>query len=339
MTRLRRAAARRRSARTACGANVALAPLTTFRVGGPADWLLETRSSDEIVAALRARARGERAGDAARRRIERARSPTRRSRPGDPAARRRGRAQSTTTTSAPTPRSRSTAWCAGRSSTARAGLEAWAGTPGTVGGAIFGNAHFGGRLIGDLVDRRAARDPRRRDDATCRAAEMAFGYDRSRLQDTGEVLLSADVPRRRRRSGGAARDGARVAGVPQADAAARHAERRLRLSESRARARPRAGRHPVVGRRAGRSRRAQRARRSAARACRRRTATSSSTTARRRRADIRRLIERCRDGVRDSSASSCAKRSSTSATSSVIGAERDRSNLRAPRSDYVHTAD
>src|SRR5207342_1382638 len=33
-----------------------------------------------------------------------------------------------------------------------AGLEAWAGTPGTVGGAIFGNAHFSGRLIGDLVE-------------------------------------------------------------------------------------------------------------------------------------------------------------------------------------------
>src|SRR5438128_8568649 len=29
-----------------------LGPLTTFRVGGPADWLLETRSSEEIVAAL-----------------------------------------------------------------------------------------------------------------------------------------------------------------------------------------------------------------------------------------------------------------------------------------------
>ena len=28
-----------------------------------------------------------------------------------------------------------------------AGIEAWAGTPGTVGGAIFGNAHFRGRLV------------------------------------------------------------------------------------------------------------------------------------------------------------------------------------------------
>ena len=39
-------------------------------------------------------------------------------------------------------------WTVGRGV---AGLEAWAGTPGTVGGAIFGNAHFGGRNIGDLV--------------------------------------------------------------------------------------------------------------------------------------------------------------------------------------------
>jgi UDP-N-acetylmuramate dehydrogenase len=72
-----------------------------------------------------------------------------------------------------------------------AGLEAWAGTPGTVGGAIFGNAHFGGRLIGDLVDsvQLAARNGARR---TLPASEMAFGYDRSRLQDTGEILLSAD---------------------------------------------------------------------------------------------------------------------------------------------------
>src|SRR6185503_9565444 len=73
----------------------------------------------------------------------------------------------------------------------RAGLEAWAGTPGTVGGAIFGNAHFGGRLIGDLVDsvQLVTRDATRR---TVPSSEMAFGYDRSRLQDTGEILLSAD---------------------------------------------------------------------------------------------------------------------------------------------------
>jgi UDP-N-acetylmuramate dehydrogenase len=72
----------------------------------------------------------------------------------------------------------------------RAGLEAWAGTPGTVGGAIFGNAHFGGRLIGDLVSevRVAAGDGRPID---IPASAMAFGYDRSRLQDTGETVLSA----------------------------------------------------------------------------------------------------------------------------------------------------
>jgi UDP-N-acetylmuramate dehydrogenase len=71
------------------------------------------------------------------------------------------------------------------------GLEAWAGTPGTVGGAIFGNAHFGGRLIGDLVDgvQIAARDGTVQD---VPADAMAFGYDRSRLQATGEILLVAD---------------------------------------------------------------------------------------------------------------------------------------------------
>ena len=71
-----------------------------------------------------------------------------------------------------------------------AGLEAWAGTPGTVGGGIYGNAHFGGRLIGDLVTevRVASRDGAVSD--VPRAA-MGFAYDRSRLQQSGEVLLSA----------------------------------------------------------------------------------------------------------------------------------------------------
>ncbi len=71
-----------------------------------------------------------------------------------------------------------------------AGLERWAGTPGTIGGGIAGNAHFGGHLLGDLVDtvRVATLEGRVLD---LRQDEMEFGYDRSRLQRTREVLLWA----------------------------------------------------------------------------------------------------------------------------------------------------
>ena len=50
---------RRHSARTACGRTSPLAPLTTFRVGGPADWLIETTQQrrDRHGAAARARRR------------------------------------------------------------------------------------------------------------------------------------------------------------------------------------------------------------------------------------------------------------------------------------------
>ena len=48
----RRARCARDSARIACAPDAPLAPFTTFRVGGPADWLLETRTADEIVDAL-----------------------------------------------------------------------------------------------------------------------------------------------------------------------------------------------------------------------------------------------------------------------------------------------
>ena len=170
-------------------ANVALAPLTTFRVGGPADWLVETRSADEIVAALRlARAaevpatilgggsnvlvadRGVR-GLVIRTRGGEVRAEGEDHIRADAAVTINGLVRWTITHG-------------------RAGLEAWAGTPGTVGGAVFGNAHFGGRLIGDLVTevRLATRDGATTD--VLRSA-MAFGYDRSRLQDTGEILLSA----------------------------------------------------------------------------------------------------------------------------------------------------
>ena len=164
-----------------------------------------------------------------------------------------------------------------------AGLEAWAGTPGTVG-----RRRVRQRALRRAADRRsdrrgATRRPRRDDEPIVPAAAMAFGYDRSRLQDTGEVLLSATFRRRTRRSGGAARDGARIARVSKAHAAAGYAERGMRLSEPAAGSRRRARRDSLVGRRARRPRRPQgrcdwrRARLA------RRTAISSSTTDTRRR--------------------------------------------------------
>jgi UDP-N-acetylmuramate dehydrogenase len=167
---------------------VPLAPLTTFKVGGPAEWLVETRNSDEIVAALRLAhdagvpvtllggGSNVLVGDAGVRGLV--------IRPRGGAVHRlddaRVRADAAVTING------LVRWTI---SHAAAGLEAWAGTPGTVGGAIFGNAHFGGGLIGDLVveTRLASRDGVVVD---VPAESMAFGYDRSRLQASGEALLS-----------------------------------------------------------------------------------------------------------------------------------------------------
>jgi UDP-N-acetylmuramate dehydrogenase len=170
--------------------DVPLAPFTTFKVGGPADWLLETRSSDEIVDALRIADRtgidvtligggsnvliGDRG----------VRGLVIRPRGGEIVQLESGQVRA----DAPTTINGLVRWTIHRGI---AGLEAWAGTPGTVGGAVYGNAHFGGRLIGELVAavRLVDRAGSTRD---LSRAEMEFGYDRSRLQRTGEVLLSAN---------------------------------------------------------------------------------------------------------------------------------------------------
>lgn len=77
-------------------------------------------------------------------------------------------------------------WLVGRG---LAGLEAWAGTPGTIGGAICGNAHFQGRLISEHVRSvRLLRPSGQVIDVP--AASMEFGYDRSRIQGSGEVVVS-----------------------------------------------------------------------------------------------------------------------------------------------------
>jgi UDP-N-acetylmuramate dehydrogenase len=170
-------------------ADAPLAPFTTFRVGGAADWLLETRDSDEIVRAL---VIAHHAGvgvtllgggsnvlvaDAGIRGLV--------IRPRGGAIARldahRVRADAAVSINA------LVRWMITHEAS---GLETWAGTPGTVGGAIFGNAHFGGQLMGEFVVevRLASRSGAVADVA---AAEMAFGYDRSRLQESGEVLLSA----------------------------------------------------------------------------------------------------------------------------------------------------
>jgi UDP-N-acetylmuramate dehydrogenase len=170
-------------------AGAPLAALTTFRVGGPAEWLLETRNSDEIATALSiARASGVPvtllgggsnvlvADRGVRGLVIRPRGGEVRTVDAEHI-----RADAAVTING------LVRWTLNHGS---AGLEAWAGTPGTVGGAIFGNAHFGGRLIGDLVTdvRLIAPDGAVAD---VPAPAMAFGYDRSRLQTTGEVLLSA----------------------------------------------------------------------------------------------------------------------------------------------------
>lgn len=79
-------------------------------------------------------------------------------------------------------------WTIGRG---LASLEAWAGTPGTVGGAIYGNAHYGGRDIGQLVTR-VQLISRAGDLAEVDARDMGFAYDTSRLQHTGEIVVWAE---------------------------------------------------------------------------------------------------------------------------------------------------
>ena len=124
--------------------NAPLAPLTTFKVGGPADWLDRGGGSRGRPPRARDSRPARTARHAARRRIERARR-----RRGGPRTRRPRcmgvtSGKSLRTSSAPTQASPSTAWCAGRSTT---GWPAWRpgpARPARSGGAVHGNAHFQG---------------------------------------------------------------------------------------------------------------------------------------------------------------------------------------------------
>src|SRR5215212_1422375 len=178
--------------RRAFGANVRrdwpLAPLTTFKVGGAADWLIDLHGREELQRAVRIAAEAGVAitviggGSNVLVADGGVRGLVVRIHGGgvELAGPSIVRAEAGVTING------LVRWAINRGV---AGLEAWAGTPGTLGGAVFGNAHFRGRLIGDLIhsvmllshDGTAAEVP---------AREMEFGYDFSRLHRTHEVVVS-----------------------------------------------------------------------------------------------------------------------------------------------------
>ena len=164
-----------------------LAPLTTFKVGGPADVLFEPANSDELLRALKtARAAGQPVtmlGGGSNVLISDCglRGLVIRPRGGEVNAvgDRLVRADAAVTING------LVRWTINRG---YAGLEAWAGTPGTVGGAIFGNAHWKKANIGDLVESVRLVKP----DGTLLQApadRMEFDYDYSRLKRTGEIVM------------------------------------------------------------------------------------------------------------------------------------------------------
>lgn len=175
---------------TAIHEQESLANHTTFQVGGPADWLVDVDSIDALKSVL-AEAR-------------QAKVPVTLLGGGSNVVASdegvRGvviRLRLTTISATQTDTVRAGAsvtmnglvrWTIGRG---LAALEAWAGTPGTVGGAIHGNAHYGGRDIGGLV-RQVHLASRDGGVCTVPASAMEFAYDTSRLQRTGEILLWAE---------------------------------------------------------------------------------------------------------------------------------------------------
>ena len=171
-------------------ANHPLAPLTTLGLGGPADWFIEASGEEELLGALAAARRSGLpvtllgggsnvlvSDQGIRGAVIRVKGGGARQVDG-----RTVRAFAGMTVNG------LVRWCIQRGF---AGLEAWAGTPGTVGGAIHGNAHFGGREVGEVVTGLRFAD----DAATVEsvsAEAVAFGPGGRALAGRGRVLLSAD---------------------------------------------------------------------------------------------------------------------------------------------------
>ena len=69
------------------------------------------------------------------------------------------------------------------------GLVYASGIPGTVGGAVAGNAGAFGRQIGDVIETAVILDPAGQTQIVP-AGELGFAYRRSRLQATGEIVAA-----------------------------------------------------------------------------------------------------------------------------------------------------
>jgi len=168
-----------------------LAPYTTFRIGGPADWVLLPDSAQGFVAAVRwiigqglplailgggsnvlvadAGVDGAVIVTTAMRRVEVDGAEVR--------------------AEAGIGISDLCEFCAGRG---LAGLQNFHGMPGSLGGAVFMNARCYERSIGDVV-RRVHGVDRGGHEATFEAAACGFAYKRSRFQAGGEWVAEVDL--------------------------------------------------------------------------------------------------------------------------------------------------
>lgn len=171
--------------------NVALSGLTTFGIGGPADALIEVQTPDEAAAAC-ARLRGQGGpltflGGGSNVLVADAgvRGVVLRFHGGRITREAPGIVRADAGVSV----NGLVRWCIAHG---LGGFEAWAGTPGTLGGAVHGNAHFQGRLMSEVVTRACllGRSGEVKVDPVDR---LGFGYDVSRLQTTGEALLWVEI--------------------------------------------------------------------------------------------------------------------------------------------------
>jgi UDP-N-acetylmuramate dehydrogenase len=71
------------------------------------------------------------------------------------------------------------------------GFEFLAGIPGTIGGAVYGNAGAFGRSIGEFLEEARLLVPSGEERSEVRPEDFRFAYRHSRLKETGEILLEA----------------------------------------------------------------------------------------------------------------------------------------------------